>query len=128
MLPWDAVCGHYMEAIHSGGCSSAACAACCMCSRLYICSAAGKEGWNGHQLDNELVCPPAMQGTVDGVAGMLSIDTWTYVSLVGVAGVLAPLLEETVFRCVLRALYDSCLHGSGFTHTGWSARFVEPRL
>ena len=39
-----------------------------------------------------------VQGTVDGVAGMLTMDGWTYASLVAVAGVLAPLLEETVFR------------------------------
>lgn len=37
-------------------------------------------------------------GTVDGVAGMISMDTPTYVRLLMVTGVLAPFLEETLFR------------------------------
>lgn len=35
------------------------------------------------------------RGTVDGVATMISIDLPTYLSLLGVTGFLAPLLEET---------------------------------
>ncbi|KIZ06244.1 hypothetical protein MNEG_1721 [Monoraphidium neglectum] len=38
------------------------------------------------------------RGTVDGVAGMLTVDLPTYARLVAVTGVLAPLLEETLFR------------------------------
>ncbi|PNW83179.1 hypothetical protein CHLRE_06g310050v5 [Chlamydomonas reinhardtii] len=38
------------------------------------------------------------QGTVDGVAGMIDLDLPTYLSLLAVTGVLAPILEETVFR------------------------------
>ncbi|EFJ52218.1 hypothetical protein VOLCADRAFT_120396 [Volvox carteri f. nagariensis] len=38
------------------------------------------------------------QGTVDGVAGMIDLDLPTYLSLLAVTGVMAPLLEETVFR------------------------------
>eukprot|EP00882_Tetradesmus_deserticola_P018496 GHRQ01019866.1.p1 GENE.GHRQ01019866.1~~GHRQ01019866.1.p1 ORF type:complete len:147 (+),score=37.39 GHRQ01019866.1:932-1372(+) len=37
-------------------------------------------------------------GTVDGVAAMISMDTPTYARLLVVTGVLAPLLEETLFR------------------------------
>lgn len=45
---------------------------------------------------------PAAQdrGTVDGVAGMITMDWPTYLSLLAVTGVLAPVLEETVFRYV----------------------------
>uniref|UniRef100_A0A7S3RA85 CAAX prenyl protease 2/Lysostaphin resistance protein A-like domain-containing protein n=1 Tax=Dunaliella tertiolecta TaxID=3047 RepID=A0A7S3RA85_DUNTE len=38
------------------------------------------------------------RGTVDGVAGMIQLDVPTYLSLLSITGVLAPLLEETVFR------------------------------
>ncbi|GIL83128.1 hypothetical protein Vretifemale_11937 [Volvox reticuliferus] len=38
------------------------------------------------------------KGTVDGVAGMIDLDLPTYLSLLAVTGVLAPVLEETVFR------------------------------
>eukprot|EP01024_Parvocaulis_polyphysoides_P027033 TRINITY_DN24580_c0_g1_i3.p1 TRINITY_DN24580_c0_g1~~TRINITY_DN24580_c0_g1_i3.p1 ORF type:complete len:354 (-),score=23.99 TRINITY_DN24580_c0_g1_i3:309-1340(-) len=38
------------------------------------------------------------RGTVDGIAQMVTLDEWTYTALVMVTGVLAPLLEETVFR------------------------------
>lgn len=38
------------------------------------------------------------QGTVDGVATMIELDLPTYVYLLAVTGVLAPVLEETVFR------------------------------
>ncbi len=38
------------------------------------------------------------QGTADGVARIISLDFPTYASLLTVTGVLAPLLEETVFR------------------------------
>jgi len=38
------------------------------------------------------------RGTVDGVATMINLDVPTYLSLLGVTGVLAPILEETVFR------------------------------
>ncbi|KAG2483568.1 hypothetical protein HYH03_017575 [Edaphochlamys debaryana] len=38
------------------------------------------------------------QGTVDGVASMIDLDTPTYLSLLAVTGALAPILEETVFR------------------------------
>ena len=37
-------------------------------------------------------------GTVDAVARIISINTPTYLSLLTVTAVLAPLLEETVFR------------------------------
>lgn len=39
------------------------------------------------------------RGTVDGVAGMITMEWPTYLSLLSVTGVLAPMLEETVFRC-----------------------------
>jgi len=38
------------------------------------------------------------KGTVDGVAAMLSVSLPTYGALIAVTGVLAPILEETVFR------------------------------
>jgi membrane protease YdiL (CAAX protease family) len=38
------------------------------------------------------------RGTVDGVAGMLTVDAPTYVRLLVVTAVLAPLLEESLFR------------------------------
>ncbi|GAX76887.1 hypothetical protein CEUSTIGMA_g4333.t1 [Chlamydomonas eustigma] len=38
------------------------------------------------------------RGTADGVAGMISMDLTSYLSLLSVTGVLAPILEETVFR------------------------------
>ncbi|GLI59986.1 hypothetical protein VaNZ11_002045 [Volvox africanus] len=38
------------------------------------------------------------KGTVDGVAGMVDLDLPTYLALLAVTGVLAPVLEETVFR------------------------------
>ncbi|KAF8071353.1 hypothetical protein HT031_001437 [Scenedesmus sp. PABB004] len=37
-------------------------------------------------------------GTVDGVAGMISMDTPTYARLLAVTGLLAPVLEESLFR------------------------------
>lgn len=37
-------------------------------------------------------------GTVDGVAQMLNLDLGTFASLFSVTAILAPLLEETVFR------------------------------
>ncbi|GMH39277.1 hypothetical protein BSKO_07175 [Bryopsis sp. KO-2023] len=41
---------------------------------------------------------PTGPGTVDAVANMISVDFATYASLISVVGILAPLLEETVFR------------------------------
>lgn len=38
------------------------------------------------------------RGTVDGVAQMLNVDLGTFASLFSVTAILAPLLEETVFR------------------------------
>jgi membrane protease YdiL (CAAX protease family) len=38
------------------------------------------------------------RGTVDGVVSMINLDLPTYLSLLAVTGVQAPLLEETVFR------------------------------
>eukprot|EP01023_Acetabularia_acetabulum_P019763 TRINITY_DN20111_c0_g1_i1.p1 TRINITY_DN20111_c0_g1~~TRINITY_DN20111_c0_g1_i1.p1 ORF type:complete len:368 (+),score=44.86 TRINITY_DN20111_c0_g1_i1:71-1174(+) len=38
------------------------------------------------------------RGTVDGIAQMVTLDGWTFSSLIMVTGILAPLLEETVFR------------------------------
>ena len=38
------------------------------------------------------------QGTADGVARIISLDFPTYASLLTVTAVLAPVLEETVFR------------------------------
>lgn len=38
------------------------------------------------------------KGTVDGVAQMLNVDLGTFASLFSVTAILAPLLEETVFR------------------------------
>ncbi|EIE27390.1 Abi-domain-containing protein [Coccomyxa subellipsoidea C-169] len=38
------------------------------------------------------------QGTADGVARIISLDLPTYASLLAVTGILAPFLEETVFR------------------------------
>lgn len=38
------------------------------------------------------------RGTVDGVVQMISLDTMSYINLIAVTGVLAPLLEETMFR------------------------------
>ena len=38
------------------------------------------------------------QGTADGVARIISLDLPTYASLFTVTAVLAPILEETVFR------------------------------
>lgn len=38
------------------------------------------------------------RGTVDAVSQIIDIDGSTYLSLITVTGVLAPLLEETVFR------------------------------
>lgn len=38
------------------------------------------------------------RGTVDGVVGMISIDFPTYARLLVVTGVLAPILEESLFR------------------------------
>ncbi|GBF93044.1 CAAX amino terminal protease [Raphidocelis subcapitata] len=38
------------------------------------------------------------RGTVDGVAAMLTVDLPTYARLIAVTGILAPLLEETLFR------------------------------
>lgn len=38
------------------------------------------------------------KGTVDGVAQILSLDLPSFASLFGVTAVLAPILEETVFR------------------------------
>ena len=35
------------------------------------------------------------KGTVDSVAGLLGVDTTTYLALLTVTGVLAPVLEET---------------------------------
>eukprot|EP01025_Chloroclados_australasicus_P001802 TRINITY_DN1043_c0_g1_i1.p1 TRINITY_DN1043_c0_g1~~TRINITY_DN1043_c0_g1_i1.p1 ORF type:complete len:365 (+),score=35.37 TRINITY_DN1043_c0_g1_i1:59-1096(+) len=43
------------------------------------------------------------RGTVDGIAQMVSLDEWTYAALIMVTGILAPLLEETVFRGFLLA-------------------------
>lgn len=43
------------------------------------------------------------QGTVDGVATMIDLDLPTYLYLLSVTGVLAPILEETVFRGFLLA-------------------------
>ncbi|KAG1674458.1 hypothetical protein FOA52_003063 [Chlamydomonas sp. UWO 241] len=38
------------------------------------------------------------RGTVDGVAGMINMDLASYLSLLSVTGIMAPVLEETVFR------------------------------
>jgi membrane protease YdiL (CAAX protease family) len=38
------------------------------------------------------------RGTVDGVVQMISMDSRSYLNLIAVTGVLAPLLEETLFR------------------------------
>ena len=43
------------------------------------------------------------KGTVDAVSKLISINTPTYVSLMTTTAVLAPLLEETVFRGFLLA-------------------------
>jgi hypothetical protein len=53
----------------------------------YVVSAAGYEGLFGQG-----------RGTVDGVVQMITLDSPTYLSLLAVTGVQAPLLEETVFR------------------------------
>lgn len=47
------------------------------------------------------------RGTVDGVAGMLTLDLPTYLRLIMVTGVLAPLLEETLFRGFLLTSFTS---------------------
>ncbi len=48
------------------------------------------------------LCPQDLvtdkRGTVDGVAQMLNVDLGTFASLFAVTAILAPLLEETVFR------------------------------
>eukprot|EP00798_Chlamydomonas_sp_ICE-L_P030871 gene30871-35915_t len=38
------------------------------------------------------------RGTADGVASLISMDLPTYLSLASITGILAPILEETVFR------------------------------
>lgn len=45
----------------------------------------------------------AGRGTVDGVVQMISLDFTSYINLALVTGVLAPMLEETVFRGFLLA-------------------------
>ena len=53
------------------------------------------------------------RGTVDGVAAMITMDWPTYLSLLAVTGVLAPVLEETVFRRAAHPLLGVAGFGTG---------------